>query len=186
MEKTGLEDFTGFVEEALDDNLRGLEDRRPKTDDEVREQLYKTFSSDKTHPALKYIQDKAASNVLVKPFAYVINKLTGSKVAHYKEAVFSEYQSVKDRIKGQIESGKPREEAIKNARYDFIYNDNQEAAFEAVENAKPGFSRFFAMRQGGRQNQVATGSKTEYVDNQARFDKYLELMALNQDLEGVE
>jgi hypothetical protein len=42
------------------------------------------------------------------------------------------------------------------------------------------------MRQGGRQNQVATGSKTEYVDNQARFDKYLELMVLNQDLEGVE
>lgn len=79
-----------------------------------------------------------------------------------------------------------KEEAIKRAKGDFVYNDNYDATLDAIDNAKPGLQRFFAMRQGGIENQVITGSKKEFQSNEKRFAKYLELFDKNLEFEGVE
>ena len=182
----GIDIFHEYVKDKFDESVAGLGDKRKKTDDEIKEQLQKNLSADNEHFALKYLKDKAESNSFVKIFAYPINKIFGAKKEYFKEAAFTEYKSVRDKIKKDIQSGMTKEEAIKRAKNDFVYNDNYDTTFDAIENAKPGLQRFFAMRQGGKENQVITGSKKEFQSNDKRFEKYLEFFGKNLEFEGVE
>src|SRR6056297_327085 len=179
----GVDVFHEFAKEKAGEYLDSQEGNYKKSDKEIKDQLYKTFSSDNTHFALKYLKDKAETNSFVSLFAYPINKIFGAKETNYKEAVFTEYKSLKDGIQNNINSGMNKEKAISMAKNDFVYNDNFDTTFDAIESSKPGLQRFYAMRQGGKENQVVTGSKNEFHSNSARFEKYLELFEENMEFE---
>jgi hypothetical protein len=180
----GVDVFHEFAKEKAGEYLDTQDGNYKKSDKEIKDQLYKTFSSDNTHFALKYLKDKAETNSFVSLFAYPINKIFGAKETNYKEAVFTEYKSIKDGIQKNINRGMNKEKAISIAKNDFVYNDNFDTTFNAIENSKPGLQRFYAMRQGGKENQVVTGSKNEFHSNSARFEKYLELFEQNMEFEG--
>ncbi|MFO7887918.1 MAG: Ig-like domain-containing protein [Eubacteriales bacterium] len=180
----GVDVFHEFAKEKAGEYLDSQGDNFKKSEEEIKDQLYETFSSDNTHFALKYLKEKAEVNSFVSLFAYPINKIFGAKEINYKEAVFTEYKSLKDGIQNKINSGMIKEKAINAVKNDFVYNDNFDTTFDAVENSKPGLQRFYAMRQGGKENQVVTGSKDEFHSNSARFEKYLELFEENMEFGG--
>jgi uncharacterized protein YjdB len=180
----GLDVFHEYAKEKAGEFLDENSGQYKKTDDEIKEQLQKTFSTDNDSFVLKYLKKVVeSSNKYVKYFAYPINKIFNSKQEHYKEAVYTEYKSVKDKIKKNMDAGMDKDAAVRNAKNDFVYNDNFDTTFDAIENSKPGMQRFFAMRQGGKENQVVTGSKKEYHSNEARFNKYLELFQENKEFQ---
>lgn len=182
----GIDVFHEFAKDKIDESILGLDDRREKTDSEIKEQLQKNLSVDNEHFALKYLKKKAETNIFVKIFAYPINKIFGIKKTQYKEVAFIEYKSVRDKINKNIKNGMTKEEAIKHTKNDFVYNDNHDTTFDAIDNAKPGLQRFMAIRQGGKENQMVTGTKSEYQSNENRFDKYVELFDKNLEFEEVE
>ncbi|MCD5415309.1 MAG: Ig-like domain-containing protein [Clostridiales bacterium] len=179
-----IEIISSYVKEDIKERIKDLDGYRKKSDDVIKEQLQKHLSVNSDGFVLKYVKERAGKNMLTKLLVYPINKIFGAKQAQFKEAAFIEYKSLRDRIRKNIESGMSKEKAISSIRNDFVNNDGLETTYDAIENSKPGWSRFMAMRQGGKQSQVVTGTKPEYKSNGKRFKKYEELFQKN--LEFVE